>query len=439
VNTRASAAQALTLIVNDHRSIKPALESVQIATLEPRDKAFIQELVYGVCRWFYELESELEQILNKAIRKRDVDIKCLLLIGLYQMRHLQTPHHALVKETVDATLILKKAWARGFVNATLRTAIRKDTSADAPMAHHQSAARSNPEWLTSLVMKDWPAQAESIFEAYNQRPPLTLRVNQFQTRREDYLQTLKNGDVSCMPTQYSSTGVRIEPAISLDVLPGFRAGAVSVQDEAAQFAVELLAPTTQDTILDACAAPGGKTGHILEVLAGERSETADSAKLSVLDVDDSRLSLVTQNLTRLGFSARMMTGDARSSAEWWDGGLFSKILVDAPCSASGIIRRQPDIRIHRQASDIEHLSAVQGEILEALWPLLSAGGRMVYATCSIFREENDGVIKAFESRHADSNVRAISAEWGTATEFGRQILPGEANMDGFYYSVLEKD
>lgn len=433
MNTRAIAAKALSSIVADKRSIKAALQKLDLEPLATRDRAFVQELVYGVCRWFFTLETELHQILNKPLRKRDADIKCLLLVGLYQLRYLDTAHHALVKETVDATVSLKKNWARKLVNASLRTAIRTGwphTQSDNPPSTLDSLRMNNPAWLVAAIESDWPGDLESILSASNERPPLSLRVNTLQFTRADYLQTLSTNDIDATQTSYSPYGLRLAPTVTSDI-PAFYDGAVSVQDEAAQLAVSLLAPTAGERILDACAAPGGKAGHIREV-------TSDGDNLFAIDVEEARVSLIKDNFTRLKLDANILVADATQPEAWWDGKQFDKILIDAPCSASGIIRRQPDVRLHREAKDILRLSSLQFEILKALWPLLRLGGTAVYATCSILRDENDGVIRKFVSNTNDCEVQDLSVDWGTPTEFGHQILPGEQDMDGFFYSVLVK-
>lgn len=433
MNTRAVAAKALSSVVSDKRSIKAALKNLEMETSDTRDRAFVQELVYGVVRWFYTLENELHETLNKPLRKRDTDIKCLLMVGLYQLHYLDTPHHALVKETVDATTSLRKNWARKLVNATLRTAIRKgssDTPNACPSAQLNKLSINNPSWLIAMIKRDWPEEMESILAASDERPPLSIRVNKNQISREDYLQNLSDKHINATPTNFSPYGLRLEPR-AIDDVPGFFEGQVSVQDEAAQLAVTLLEPRAGEKILDACAAPGGKAGHICEI-------TGDGENLFALDVDEARVTLIQENFARLKLETNIICGDATTPEQWWDGELFDKILIDAPCSASGIIRRQPDVRLHREPTDIARLSHLQLQILASLWPLLVPGGKVVYATCSIMREENNQVIEKFTQSVSDCEVIRPLVDWGIATPFGRQIITGEQNMDGFFYAILVK-
>ena len=429
-NSRAVAALVLKRIVNDHCSIKVALSSVgKSQPSDPRDKAFIQELVYGVCRWYFDLEHELSQLLNKPLRRKDHDIKCLLLIGLYQLIHLDTPHHATVQETVAAAKDFKKPWAKGLLNACLRQAIRNKLGTE--RNEDTINARNQPQWLVEEIERDWPDTRTQILAAYNERPPLCLRVNITKISREQYLQCLVDAGLNASATQYSECGIKVTPAVDTLALPGFDEGLVSVQDEAAQLAASILCPQANERILDACAAPGGKSGHLIEFAGNHLA-------LTTLDLEPERLQLVAENLTRLGFSAELLCGDATRPDTWWNNQAFDKILVDAPCSATGILRRQPDIKIHRRLSDITNLVELQHDILQKLWPLLKPQGTLLYSTCSILNVENENLMAAFVDSQKDCDALKLTANWGRDTGKGRQILPGDSDMDGFYYCLLRK-
>ena len=429
MNSRGLAARVLEQVIRHRKTIKAAFAQFESVRLEPRDRAFAQELVYGVCRWYFDLAFELSKRLHKPLRAKDCDVQCLLMVGLYQLLHLQTPPHAIVKETVAATKDINKPWSRGLVNACLRGAIRayETESWDAITAQE----RSQPTWLLEQLKSDWPQHARQLLAAYTQRPPFSVRVNLSRTSRGDYLQLLSAADIEAKILPHTQGGVHITHPVAMTSLPGFANGLVSAQDQAAQIAAELLAPAPHERILDACAAPGGKACHCLESTGGK-------SQLLALDNDSSRLELVAQNLERLGFQAQLVCADASTPDAWWDGHAFDKILVDAPCSASGVMRRHPDIKLHRQASDLAALATLQHKILRALWPTLKPGGSLLYVTCSIFKCENDDVINRFIQQSKDCEVLSIDAEWGRATSFGRQILPGDDDMDGFFYAHLYK-
>ena len=430
LNSRALAATVVERIVYDHCSIKVALDSSNFpATTETRDRAFIQELVYGVCRWYFDLDHELTQLLNKPLRRKDRDIKCLLLVGLYQIIHLDTPNHAVVQETVSATKQLQKAWAKGLVNACLRQAIRNKLGEDRD--NETINARNQPAWLVDRIAQDWPQSHTQILEAFNHRPPLCVRVNLSKTSREHYLQKLADSGLSASATKYSNCGIKVTPAVDAAALPGFYDGLVSIQDEAAQLAASIICPEANERVLDACAAPGGKAGHLLEF-------SANQIALTALELNAERCQLIAQNLSRLNVSADLISGDALRPDTWWNKQSFDKILVDAPCSATGILRRQPDIKFHRRPSDINNLVELQRNILESLWPLLRPGGTLLYATCSILNCENEELMAAFVARYEDCQSTIIAQDWGHDTGLGRQILPGDGDMDGFYYCLLKK-
>jgi 16S rRNA (cytosine967-C5)-methyltransferase len=334
-----------------------------------------------------------------------------------------------VAETVNAVNALERPWAKGLVNAVLRRAQRERDQSAAVLS--EAAQWSHPGWLLQRLQSAWPEEWQAICAANNQAAPMTLRINRRRAARDAYQEMLAARDSVAEFTAYSPDGLRLERPLPVTALPGFSDGWVSVQDEAAQLAALLLAPQPGERVLDACAAPGGKTAHLLEV-------QPELDGLLALDQSAERLVRCSDTLRRLGLRADCQVGDAAQPEHWWDGRPFDRILIDAPCSATGVIRRHPDIKLLRRPDDIDRLRAQQQDILEALWPLLRPGGRLLYATCSVLPEENTQQVRDFLQRHPDARERAIAAPWGRPQQAGRQILPGEAGMDGFYFACVEK-
>jgi 16S rRNA (cytosine967-C5)-methyltransferase len=398
-------------------------------SLAPERRALAQELCYGTLRWSPRLQALLDLLLDKPLKAKESDIHSLLLLGLYQLAYMEIPAHAAVSETVAVTALLNKGWAKGLVNAVLRRFQRERQALEAKIGHDPVAVSAHPAWLLSLLQQAWPQEWQAIVDANNQRPPMALRVNRSRTSRADYLQALQAEGLAAEPSVHAPDALLLERPVNVDQLPGFACGEVSVQDSAAQLAALLVAPQPGMRVLDACAAPGGKTGHLLEICS--------DIELIALDIEKKRLARVEENLLRLGLKARLIAADA-SSTVWWDGKPFDRILLDAPCSASGVIRRHPDIKLLRQSEDIPQLVALQAAILEALWPMLRPGGMLVYATCSVLPQENAGQLANFLANHDDAKERPIEAGWGQIAEVGRQILPDQDRMDGFYYACIEK-
>ncbi len=434
INPRAVAAKVVEEVIVRSRYLDTALTE-SLATIpgaQRRDTALIQEMVYGVLRWFHQLEVVAALFLEKPLKEKDQDVQALLLIGLYQLRHMRVAPHAAVKETVDAAVTLKKPWAKNLLNACLRSYLREDKRAQEAIAANPSAAFSHPAWLLQEIRRHWPEDWESIVAANNERPPMVLRVNRCRVTRDQYLTRLAQADIVAKPLPLTETAMLLETPVSVSELPGFAQGEVSVQDAAAQIAAVLLDAQPGERVLDACAAPGGKTGHLLE-------HTPGLAELVALDREPARVALIEDNLARLGLTAKTIAGDAANPANWWDGRAFDRILVDVPCSATGIIRRHPDIKVRRQPSDLPKLITTQAQILDGLWPLLKPGGKLLYVTCSILPAENDQQMAAFLARHPEAAEVQLALSAGRARALGRQILPGEANMDGFYYACIRKN
>jgi 16S rRNA (cytosine967-C5)-methyltransferase len=399
-------------------------------TPDPRERALTQELTFGTLRWYHRLESILGALLRQRLKAKDRDLHALLLVGLYQLLVLRLTPHAAVHETVEAARQLGKPWAAGLVNGVLRNAQRGSAALAEAAADDPVARWSYPRWWIRRLQKDWPDHWQEILEAGNQRPPMVLRVNRLHSDRPAYLARLEGADIAARPLDACESAVLLETAVSVDRLPGFESGVVSVQDAAAQLVAEELAPQAGQRILDACAAPGGKTGHILEL--------APELELYAVDSDARRSALIRDNLHRLGMRAKLVVGDAAAPQNWWDGRQFDRILLDAPCSASGVVRRHPDIKLLRRAPDVQALAAKQQQLLAALWPLLAPGGILLYVTCSVFKAENAVGVQAFVARCADSREAPMKMRWGIAQSVGRQILPGQMEMDGFYLARLTK-
>lgn len=419
-------------VLREGRSLTAALEPLGTSEHAGRgDAALIQEMVYGSLRWALQLEAQLRAFLKKPLKKKDGDIHALLLVGLYQLTYMHVATHAAVTETVAAAAALDKPWAKDLINAVLRSFLRMPVEARALLTQAPELLYSHPTWLLAQLRAAWPDQWQAICAANNARPPMSLRVNLQKIARTEYLAALQQRGMQAQPVVDTECGLTLTQPVAVTALPGFHAGQVSVQDGAAQLAAVLLDAQPGHHVLDACAAPGGKACHILE-------RTPD-VKLVALDHDASRLERVHQNLLRLGLNAQVVCGDAATPDLWWQEQQFDRILLDAPCSATGVIRRHPDIKHHRTEQDLAELVRTQARILDGLWPLLVPGGKLLYVTCSILPQENEHQIRALRARHRDMAVVPLDLPWARATDSGCQVLPGEQGMDGFYYACLRKN
>lgn len=429
-NTRLTAVRLLTSVVKDGKSLGDLLRNAQ-ESMEARDAALLQELTFGVCRWSYRLEGLLKPLQKKPLRNKDTDVKMLLWTALYEILYMRTPDYAVVDSYAGLANKIRKRWARGFLNATLREFLRQQPALAEKTDDDESRRHSLPDWIHSAIRADWPEQAESVYLASNKRAPLVLRVNETRLKRADYQSQLEK--VSCVSHagQLGDASLVLETNARVTALPGFAEGLFSVQDSSAQLAARLLAPKPGERVLDACAAPGGKTGHLLELQS--------DMTLIAIDNEARRLARVEENLSRLQLSADCRCADAGIVEQWWDKQPFDAILLDAPCSALGVLRRHPDIRLLRRESDIKALSRQQLQLLTALWPTLKPGGRLLYATCSVLKQENEHTIGKFLDSMEDAQEQAIEADWGIECRYGRQILPGQYDSDGFYYAILVKN
>lgn len=400
----------------------------------------MQELAYGSLRWRFRLEAQLRRLLKQPLKPKDQDIAALLLVGLYQLAYTHIPAHAAVHTTVEAVRITGKRWAVPLANAVLRNYQRQRERLDAAVQARADEQYAHPAWLVQRLRADWPQDWETILAADNARPPLMLRVNRCRCSVAEYRAQLQQAGLAHHALRYAPAGVCLEQPVGVERLPGFADGWVSVQDAAAQLAAPLLDARVGMRVLDACAAPGGKTAHILE-------HAPAIAELVAVDIDAERTRRIEDTLRRLDLAATVRVGDAAQPETWWDGRPFDRILLDAPCSATGVIRRHPDIKSLRRADDIDRLAATQAHLLDALWPLLAPGGMLLYATCSVLRQENEQQIAAFLQRQTQAYEQGLNVEWGRAVGHGRQILPGAAatdsdnsdmGMDGFYFAALRK-
>ncbi|PSU81364.1 16S rRNA (cytosine(967)-C(5))-methyltransferase RsmB [Photobacterium phosphoreum] len=424
MNVRAAAAKVIYQVVDQGQSLSAALPLAQ-QDIRERDHALLQEICYGVLRWLPRLESITNALMDKPLKGKQRVFHHLILVGLYQLGYMRIPAHAAVAETVDATKTLKKTQLRGLINAVLRGYQRQKDALDEQAVSHDAGKYGHPSWLLKLLKASYPDDYAAICEANNTKAPMWLRVNSHHHARDTYRALLDAEGIATELHPQAADALRLISPCDVTKLPGFSDGWVSVQDAAAQLAVDYLQPQAGELILDCCAAPGGKTVHIME--------RVPSAQVVAIDCDENRLKRVHENLERLNLTAQVLCADARYPEQWWDGEKFDRILLDAPCSATGVIRRHPDIKWLRRDEDIAALALLQAEIFDAMWLQLKPGGTLVYATCSITPQENCDQVTAFLSRTADATL--IDSDPASP---GRQILPGEEAMDGFYYAVLTK-
>jgi len=439
---RAHAASLVAQVIEQGRSLDALLAGNATRTESDQERGLTRVLVYGTIRWHGRLQALLQKLSSRPIAEMDPELRALLCVGLFQLLHTDIAAHAAVAETVEAARVMKQQQAAGFVNAILRRCQREGAALLARLDDDLATRSAHPAWLVARLRTDWPDDAAAILSANNEHPPLWLRVNERRVSRADYLQQLTAAGLDAEASVIAPQALKLATPIDVRRLPGFETGDVSVQDAAAQLAALLLGAQPGDRVLDACAAPGGKTCHVLELQPAV-------SELVAVDVSAQRLRRVEENLQRLGLQATLKTGDAAEPASWWDGRPFQRILLDVPCSATGVIRRHPDIKWLRRDTDIAALAQRQGELLTKLWALLVPGGRLLYASCSALKAENADVIEAFlkvtpDSRDVTRTAAlalangAPSSEPGSRPRPGLAIAAGAAQMDGFYYACLEK-
>ena len=434
-DVRLIAAKTLAAILVEGKTLAQLMANAN-AKVAPRDQPLLQELCYGTCRWYPQLKQLYLALVDKPLKAKDTDVEALFYLGFYQLLYTRIAPHAAINETVNCAKKLNKPWAVKLLNAVLRRAQRDQAELLAQLQDNPQAQTAHPNWLIKAIGKHWPDHAEAVFAANNAHPPMSLRVNTAKTTRDDYLAALAEQGIDAKATAFASSGVTLAQAQDAKALPGFMQGVASVQDEAAQLAASLLDLQPGQRVLDACAAPGGKTCHMLEC-------EPQLAQVLALDISGKRLAKVQDNIQRiepawLNGQVELKAADALVVDDWFSGEPFDRILLDAPCSATGVIRRHPDIKLLRLANQVEQLATLQFELLTALWQTLKPGGRLVYATCSIFPVENTQVVDRFLQHNADAKEFKLVVNWGIEQPAGRQLLPTEGGQDGFYYCVVEK-
>ena len=414
-HTRLVALEAICSVVLDKRSLSSIV-------YHQDDSALTKSLVFGTIRFYHQLNDIVTGLLNHSLEKEDLDIHCLMLLGAYQILYSKVAIHASIYETVNVLNALDKSWAKGLVNAILRQ-IDRDQALLKQQIHY-----SHPTWMVKKIKQNYPDNFEQIFSQNNIQAPMTIRIHP-QYSVNEYQHRLTEFGTNAKTLNVAPQALVLEKPVSVYDLPDFESGSCYVQDASAQLAAHLLAPESQERILDACSAPGGKTTHLCEL--------APNAGVVALDSDLERLDRVKQNIQRFKLNnVDIIQGNAQQQ-DWWDGELFDKILLDAPCSATGVIRRHPDIKLLRKPKDIVNLVKLQAQILDNLWQMLKPGGTLLYATCSILKSENELQISQFIQGRQDAEEVKINLDWGIKTAVGRQQLPSN-EFDGFYYAKIKK-
>lgn len=430
IDVRVAAVNVMLQMHNGGGSLTRLLPEAQ-SQVNDNEKALLQVFCFGMSRWSGRLSGIVDGLLAKPLKRKDADIYFLMQLGVFQLAYTRVAPHAAVDTTVGAVKKLGKPWAKGLVNAVLRNYQRQSDTLIAGL--NESASLSHPQWLLDKFKKDWPEQWQTIVEQGNNQAPMTLRVNHSQITTDDYLQKLVQADIAANTIEGIDSAITLQTPVPVQSLPEFDQGAVSVQDAAAQMAANLLGTGVNQRLLDACSAPGGKTAHALE--HGQWQQVV------ALDQDADRLARVGETLDRLQLTERceMHCANASDIDNWWDGKQFDAILLDAPCSGTGVIRRHPDIKLLRRANDIEQLVTTQRALLSALWDTLAPSGKLLYATCSILKDENENQIKWFLEQHKDASLAEFTVPVGESRSgAGYQVLPGEQGMDGFFYGLLVK-
>ncbi|CFV25424.1 16S rRNA (cytosine(967)-C(5))-methyltransferase RsmB [Yersinia pseudotuberculosis] len=420
-NLRSIAAKAISQVLDQGQSLSAVLPELQ-KNISDKDRALLQELCFGTLRVLPQLEWCIQQLMARPMTGKQRVFHYLIMVGLYQLIYTRIPPHAALAETVEGATVLKRPQLKGLINGVLRQFQRQQVEL-LERAVNNDSHYLHPSWLLARIKQAYPAQWQQILDANNQRPPMWLRVNRLHHSRSEYLELLTQADINAEPHPIYRDAVRLITPCAVNHLPGFELGWVTVQDASAQGCVDLLDPQNGEQILDLCAAPGGKTTHILEA--------APKAHVLAVDIDEQRLSRVKENLQRLQLQAVVRVGDGRAPDTWCGDQQFDRILLDAPCSATGVIRRHPDIKWLRRDRDISELAQLQSEIIEAIWPKLKHGGVLVYATCSILPEENQQQIAAFLQRHPEAQLTETGAP-------GKQNLPHPEDGDGFFYAKIIK-
>ncbi len=428
-DTRALAAKGLAEVALRGASLRDVMTRLAPRLADPRDRALLMALLSEGARWWLRFDAAIDGLLEKSLRHKDPAIHALLVLGLVQLEVLGMQDYAAVAATVEAVRTLQRPQLAGLVNAVLRRWQRERVTLLARLDAAPQTRHGHPAWLAAALQRDWPMQAEAVMAADNQEPPLMLRVNRQRSERSRLIEQFQTDGYTASAHSWLPDGLVLPHSADVTRMPGFADGAFAVQDGSAQVAADLANVVDRLRVLDACAAPGGKACHLLERAAID---------LTALEVDPARAERIRENLMRLRLNAKIVSGDAGTPGGWWKGALFDRILIDAPCSATGVLRRRPDVRLHRRESDIPAMQEQQRRILSALWPLLAPGGRLVYITCSVLRAENETIVGELLATQADARAVSFTLPVGQAAAVGWQILPGDGDLDGMYYAVLEK-
>ena len=432
--TRAVAAEVIDAVVSGGRSLDAAIAAAE-TRLPMTERPLLRMLAFGTLRNHFRLQEWVNELVSRPLQKKDSVINALLAAGIFQLCDTRIPDHAAVSLTVDAARALRRPKLAGLLNACLRRFQREGLATREPRS--EEARHNHPQWFIDHLRQDWPGDWEQMLVANNERAPMWLRANVARTSAAQYRERLEAAGINATRSELLPDAICLAEPRPVADLPGFAEGDASVQDAAAQLAGRWVMSHRPSRVLDACAAPGGKSGHLLELGGGD-------LELTALDVDEDRLERVRENHDRLGLRATIRRGDASTPQAWWDGEAFDAILLDAPCSATGVLRRHPDIKLLRRAADIEELAVVQAAVLDALWGLLVPGGRLLYVTCSVLAAENDAVVGRFVERHEDAAEDAVLPNYNIRDVMrrkacGYQVLPGTSGMDGFYYACLVKN
>ncbi|HEX3911993.1 MAG TPA: 16S rRNA (cytosine(967)-C(5))-methyltransferase RsmB [Steroidobacteraceae bacterium] len=434
-SARSISAHAVARVLREGVTLDAALKDA-LAAADPKLFASVRSLSYGAVRGYFRHEALLGELLSAPVRSLDFLVRAILSVALFELEDQRSPEYAVVDAAVQTAKATDAMRASGLINAVLRRYLRERKVLDAQLSRRPSIRHAAPIWLADRFRADWPVRWTQLLAASDSQAPMWLRVNSRMGNTAAYLEELSAAGIAAAAEERVPYAIVLDSPCDVGELPGFAQGRVSVQDLGAQCVAFLLALEPKLRVLDACAAPGGKAALIAE-------REPHLSKLVTLDIDPKRLARVRDNLRRGSLDADVLSGDAADPAQWWDGTAFDRILLDAPCSGLGVIRRHPDIRLRKSPSDIDKLPALQSRLLGALWPLLAPGGRLVYVTCTVTRSENRDVVAAFLASTPDAALVPVETwegwpGFGEADPYGRQILPGEAGADGFYYAALTK-
>jgi 16S rRNA (cytosine967-C5)-methyltransferase len=436
IEPRLLAVKWLTQVVSNGRSVNDILANDQ-HSIQPQHKSLAKQLLFGCLRYFHQLKTISDNLLEKPFKAKDQDLLIIIILGLYQLKYLSTPDHAAISESVELSRSINKKWAAGLINGVLRRYQREADELTQSLSKSLQFQYSHPGWMVKKLQQDWPHEFADLLQQNNIQAPMFIRVNSVKNDRQQYLTKLEQANIAAQPHAVATNALLLEQAVDVMALPGFIDGDVTVQDAAAQLPIELLDLQPQQKVLDGCAAPGGKTTHILQ--------SQPTVALTSVEMSARRAEKISQTLSRMQMQCQLKVADITDIDSWWDGQLFDRILLDVPCSASGVIRRNPDIKVHRKVTDIKPLLAIQAEILAKCWALLKPNGILVYATCSVFKDENQHQMNQFLQNHQAETVdlapeiaAQLASNAQSRASIGYQIFPGDNQMDGFYFCGLRK-